>query len=298
MSFADNVAPQRFHFIKYHGLGNDFAVFKGGMADLPSPQPDTVRQLCARGKGIGADGIIIARRSETADVRMELINSDGTIPQMCGNGLRCFVKYCVEELAMSDSQLDVETEGGVRRCFSRLDDHGRVDRVKVDMGPPTFERSTIPMSGAGPALEIDVEADGRVFQATGVNTGNPHLVTFCEPSTEIAVRYGPILEQHPLWPAKANVEFVAVRGPQHLEVVVWERACGLTQACGTGATASAAAACKLGKAAFDTPITVSLPGGQLDITIENAFRTAWMAGPVVKVYEGMFDTSPSTGQDG
>jgi len=284
MTHPDNADPNRLHFIKYHGLGNDFAVFVGGMSGLERPSAQTVVDLCHRGKGIGADGVILARPSMLGAVRMELINSDGSIPEMCGNGLRCFVQYCVEELGMEANPLAVETVGGLRRCFATLREDGTVASVRVDMGRPTFERAAIPVRGPGEALNIDVESLDRSFSATGVNTGNPHMVIFEDATPAFASTYGPPLELHPLWPEKANVEFVTVVDPGRLKVVVWERGCGLTQACGTGATASVAAACKHGHAPFDTPVTVELPGGELEITVENGFTTAWMDGPTVEVY--------------
>lgn len=283
------------NFIKYHGLGNDFAMFIGGMSGLVSPTPATVVALCHRGKGIGADGVMLARPSTIAAVRMELINSDGSIPEMCGNGLRCFVKYVVEELGMTANPLPVETVGGVRRCFYTLRADGSVESVRVDMGKPTFLASEVPVELNGSAetedgdeeveaLRVPVSAHGEEFVATGVNTGNPHMVIFHSADRAFAEHYGPPLERHASWPHKANVEFVEVLAPDHLRVVVWERGCGLTQACGTGATASVAAACRLGHCAVGTPVRVDLLGGPLTITVEEGFHTAWMEGPAVEAY--------------
>jgi diaminopimelate epimerase len=287
MSIPDLEGHERLHFIKYHGLGNDFAVFVGGTSGLASPSRESVIALCHRGKGIGADGIVLARPSSVAPIRMELINSDGSVPEMCGNGLRCFVKYAVEELGLDANPLNVETVGGVRRCFATIGEDGTVTAVRVEMGQPTFQRSAIPVAGSGTeALGIQVQSLDRRFEATGVNTGNPHMVIFdvADVGRAFVERYGPPLEVHPLWPEKANVEFVTVESPERLTVVVWERGCGLTQACGTGATASVAAACKLGRAPFDKPVAVRLLGGELKITIEGGYRASWMEGPAVEAY--------------
>ena len=271
-------------FIKYHGLGNDFAIFFGGMDGCPSITSAEVAELCKRGPGIGGDGICLARTSEVADVRMELINSDGSIPEMCGNGLRCFVKFAVEELDMRMNPLRVETNGGVKACYWVGRKEGVVDSVKVDMGRPNFERAVIPMTGEGTSANVDIECQGRKFTATGVNTGNPHMVIFGDASLELAKEFGPYLTHHPMWPEGANVEFAEVLQPDEIKVSVWERGCGLTQACGTGATATATAAIRHGHSRFSTPITVHLPGGDLVITVEEDYQTAWMEGPVVELY--------------
>lgn len=273
-------------FVKYHGLGNDFILFDGGLAGARPFDAEEVRRLCHRGLGIGGDGVMLVRPSERAAFRMELSNSDGSIPEMCGNGLRCFVKHAVEEHDARDNPLAVETNGGVKLCHWRCDDEGRVTSVRVDMGAPAFERARVPMTGQGSARDVELTCLGRRFVATGVNTGNPHMVIFGEASQELARRYGPRLTVHPWWPLGANVEFAAERGPREFDVVVWERGCGLTQACGTGATAVVAAAAEAGRVQLDVPITVHLPGGDLQITIEADFRTAWMEGPAVEVYRG------------
>ena len=279
------------HFIKSQGLGNDFIIIEGGLQGADSMSPEHARDLCRRGSGIGADGVMLARPSDVADVRMELTNSDGSIPEMCGNGLRCFVKHAVDDLGLEQNPLRVETNGGVKACgWTRAHRRGPVVRVRVDMGPPSFDRATIPMSGQGPAELVDVQVEGRSFSATGVNTGNPHMVIFGDADRDLARTWGPLLTCHPMWPLGANVEFAALSGPRSIEVSVWERGCGLTLACGTGATAVAAAAVRLGWMPFGDPITVRLPGGELDITIETDFETAWMDGPVVEVYRGRLTT--------
>jgi diaminopimelate epimerase len=274
----------RTHFIKYHGLGNDFAIFAGGMGGAPPLTAAEARALCRRGAGVGADGVALARPSARAAVAMELTNSDGSLPEMCGNGLRCFVKYAVEELGLSDNPLLVETPGGLKPCWWTAGGDGKVTRVKVDMGAPTFARAAVPMTGTGDALEVDVPCGDRTFVATGVNTGNPHMVIFGDASLGTAKRWGPALTAHPMWPEGANVEFAALRADGAIDLTVFERGCGLTQACGTGATATAAAAIRLGRRAFDQPILVHLPGGELEITVAADFRTAWMEGPAVEVY--------------
>jgi diaminopimelate epimerase len=313
------------NFIKYHGLGNDFVVLSPGPAAEALLAPDQARALCRRGFGVGADGVMTAGEATGAHLAMRLVNSDGSIPEMCGNGIRCFVKYAVDELGRRENPLLVATPGGIKPCHWHRGADGTVATVEVDMGAPSFERARVPMRGDGEAIDVEVPCDDRMFVATGVNTGNPHMVIFgsmAPPSDplrvgqaalagrdtassrpghsgprdparrpgsaerDLARTWGPRLTDHPLWTQGANVEFATALAPDHLQVAVWERGCGLTEACGTGATATAAAAVRHGLAPFGAPITVSLPGGDLAITIEPGFRTAWMAGPAVEVYRG------------
>ena len=276
-----------FDFIKYHGLGNDFVLLDGGLDGRVEPRAAEVIAICDRRIGVGADGVMLAHPSAHADLKMTLINSDGSVPEMCGNGLRCLVKHAVEDLKLSANPLRVETGAGVLECRWTRDDQGLVAQVEVAMGAPTFEREAIPMTGAGSSLEVSVPLDGsRTWTATGVGTGNPHMVIFGEASRDVASTWGPRLTCHPMWPHGANVEFVAQRSATHLEVWVWERGCGLTQACGIGATAAAAAAVKLGHCPADTAIRVTLPGGDLSIRIAADFSEAWMRGPAVEVFRG------------
>ena len=274
-------------FIKYHGLGNDFILLRGGVIGEPSPSRDEVVALCDRRFGIGADGVMLARPSERAALRMELVNSDGSVPEMCGNGIRCLVKYAVEELGLRADPLPVETLAGVLECH-----HGAgpgaptVHSVRVAMGTPRFERSEVPVAGTGDALRVEVAVEDRTFVATGVCTGNPHMVIFGDAGRELAGRYGPALSKHALWPRGANVEFTEVRGPTELRVTVYERGCGLTLACGTGATAAACAAVRLGRCQAGVPIAVDLPGGRLLITVAADLSQAWMEGPATEVFRG------------
>lgn len=275
-------------FIKYHGLGNDFILLKGGMGGFPAPTTDEVTRLCHRRRGIGADGILLARPSEQAQLRMEIINSDGSIPEMCGNGIRCLVKYAIEELGLESNPLDVETTAGVLSCrwSGGVDE---VSDVQVSMGPPDFRRSALHLNGDGDATDLQVVAGGATRAAVGVSMGNPHMVIFSATPLDDARALGQTLSVHPDWTSGANVEFVQVVSPTHLNVVVWERGCGMTQACGTGATAAAAAAVRQGHCPADTPLRVSLPGGDLTIRVAEDFHQSWMEGPARRVYEGSWN---------
>ncbi|MCA9516419.1 MAG: diaminopimelate epimerase [Myxococcales bacterium] len=275
------------NFVKYHGLGNDFVLLRPGEDAARWFTPERARAICRRGFGVGGDGLMAVGASTAGDVAMLLLNSDGSVPEMCGNGIRCFVKFVVDHLGEVRNPLRVETPGGVRACRWTRGADGRVATVEVDMGAPSFDRARIPMSGEGSALEVALEAEGRTFVGTGVNTGNPHFVVFGGAERELARTYGPALEQHPAFIAGANVEFAAIEARDLVRVSVWERGCGLTEACGTGATATVAAGVRLGILPIATPIRAILPGGQLTIRVDEGFETAWMEGPATEVYAGV-----------
>lgn len=285
-------------FVKYHGLGNDFIVLVDHDAALT---PELARRLCRRGFSIGADGVMCARppRSAGAHVTMDLVNSDGSHPEMCGNGIRCLVKHAVEVMALRHDPLLVDTPAGVLACAWRADADGRVTSVRVAMGRPRFDAAAVPLDPAHtrpvPTPEGDLvalEVDDRTFIGLPVNTGNPHFVIFGDASRATALAWGPRLETHPAFPAKANIEFVEVVPPDaptasaRLRATVWERGCGLTLACGTGATAATAAAARLGHVPTARPIEVALPGGSLLITIAPDGSEAFMEGPVELAFRG------------
>lgn len=277
-----------FDFIKYHGLGNDFALFVGPDADLLPMTPETARRICSRGTGVGADGVMRAGRSERAALKMELLNADGSIPEMCGNGLRCLVKYAVEQLKLSDNPLRIETGAGVLACDWQTDRDGHVIEVKVAMGRPCFEREHIAMSGQGSSLNLTIDTSQGPKQVHGVGIGNPHMVLFEYVDRATVDQLGPELSAHPLWPNGTNVEWVSMTTPTVMDVLVYERGCGVTQACGTGATAAAAVATRLGMASPGSPLVVNLLGGSLAITLSEQLDQAWMAGPCEEVYRGQW----------
>lgn len=291
-------------FVKYHGLGNDFIVLTDAGV---TPTPELALHLCRRGFSIGADGVMVVAAPSpgvVAHVRMDLVNSDGSLPEMCGNGIRCLVKDAVDRLGWRDNPLLVETPAGVLACTWTNGPTG-VASVRVSMSRPQFGLDEVPAlvgpglgevsqddAGAGLRLPwFNVQLGTRNVVGLPVNTGNPHFVVFGDASRRRALEDGPALEVHPAFPKKANIEFVEVSSPDRLEVTVWERGCGLTQACGTGATAATAAAIRAGYLRGDRPVTVALPGGELVITVASDFSSAFMDGPVARAFEGV--VSPS-----
>lgn len=274
-------------FHKMHGTKNDFVVFH----DLEKKiqlSPEQVTKLCDRREGVGADGVIVVRESNVADFFMDYINSDGTIAEMCGNGIRCVAKYVFDNSLSTKKSLKVETRAGVKPLDLIIDKSGKVDRVKVDMGAPIFDPQLIPADikdRNAPILDYPVEVAHHKFYCNLVSMGNPHCVIFAEDNLDYLTRtYGPMLETHPVFPAKTNVEFCKVLGPNKLLMRVWERGSGETFSCGTGACASAVASTLKGFTKGET--TVELLGGPLSVSWKGNTNSVIMTGKSEIVYVG------------
>ncbi|MCA3016513.1 MAG: diaminopimelate epimerase [Myxococcaceae bacterium] len=265
-------------FFKYHGLGNDFVVLDRRASGV-DVDADTSRRLCDRHFGVGADGVLTVLPHAGAAGRMVVHNADGSIAEMCGNGLRCVVKYVAERAGDHPARLDIATGAGV--LTSELEwQAGQVERVTVAMGPARLSARSLP--NGGPFVQQPI--DGVI--GTAVSMGNPHLVLLATPPAE-AARLGPGLERHPLFVDRANVEFVEPRPEGGLRVTVWERGVGLTLACGTGACAAVVASALAGQSPFDAWVPVELPGGRLELRVAADLSQVWLRGPVRFVYEGV-----------
>ena len=273
-------------FVKSHGAGNDFVLIEDLEDRFGVLTPDLVAALCDRHKGVGADGLIRITRSPNADFFMDYYNADGGVAEMCGNGIRCLAKYVADRGITAADTLRVETRAGVKDLVLYRDDTGLVDRVRVDMGAPILERERIPVAGDGDPLHVVLDVGGTRFEAACVSMGNPHAVVFVDRLAGIPVeRFGPALETDPAFPAKTNVEFTEVLSPSEVRVRVWERGVGETQACGTGACATAVAGSLRGLTGRN--VAVRMPGGTLDI--EWTEETTYLTGPVVEVFSGTLD---------
>ena len=274
------------HFWKYEGTGNDFAVVEAldGRPDWATPE--AVRRICDRHFGVGADGVLLVERGTAAPWFMRVLNADGSEAEICGNGIRCVAKHVRERLGAAGDVIPIETLAGVKPCRVRLGAGGEVASVAVGLGAPVLERARIPMAGPGDALDVGASALGRTFVGHGVNMGNPHFVVFEPLDAEAAGRYGAVLSTSPLFPSQANVEFAEAIGPQHFRVVVYERGCGLTMACGSGAAATAVAAVLTRRAEPGRPVRVDLPGGPLTLTVAPDLSDVVLEGPAVRVFEG------------
>jgi diaminopimelate epimerase len=264
-------------FFKYHGLGNDFVVLDRRASGLDVDEAFT-RSICDRHYGVGADGVLAVLPAAGAVARMVVHNADGSVAEMCGNGLRCVAKFLADADPARPARLDVATGAGVLAC--ELDwDAGQVSRVTVAMGPASLESPILPHGGPFRSQLIE----GVV--GTAVSLGNPHLVLLDTPHLQAGF-LGPRLEHHPLFPRRTNVEFVQPLAGGGLDVVVWERGVGLTLACGTGACAAVAASVLAGRSAADTWVPVRLPGGQLEIKVQADLRQVWLRGEARRVFQG------------
>jgi diaminopimelate epimerase len=262
--------PAPLSFRKYEGLGNDFMVVDGASEDaLP---PARVIALCDRRFGVGADGVLLVLPPRTAGsvATMRVVNADGSVPEMCGNGVRCVALHLARQRGLREGALTIDTDAGPRECIVK--DTGDAGLVTVDMG-------VIRLLG-----ERTVEVEGHPIALLLADAGNPHAILFGTYARSDVDRLGPRLATHPAFARGSNIEFASA-GAGGIDLVVWERGSGLTLACGTGACATAAVACATGRAEFDRPIPVRLPGGTLDITIARDGR-ATMRGPAKFVFSG------------
>jgi diaminopimelate epimerase len=273
-------------FGKYQGIGNDF-VMLADPGDALALTPEIVRALCDRRFGIGGDGVIrVAPASGGADFFMDYVNSDGSIGEMCGNGIRCLAVFARAEGLTDKTVLKVETRAGLKTVTVNED-----ETVTVDMGAPIFDPVAIPVTWEGPdALHAKFELDDDVIEGASVSMGNPHVVLFMDPDEAPVTTLGPTLEKHPSFPKGTNVEFLRVDTPDHVTMRVWERGSGETLACGTGAAAVAVVARLLGDAKEE--MTVSLPGGDLRIRWSGSIdenEPVYMTGPAKKSFDGDID---------
>jgi diaminopimelate epimerase len=276
---------------KYHGTGNDF-VFVEDLDDRAPVGPALIRALCDRHRGVGADGLIRIVRGTEADFFMDYWNRDGEVAQMCGNGIRCLGKYVRDRGLTDRDEIDVETRAGLKHLVLDVRD-GAVARVTVDMGPPSFELGTLPMSGdpGSTLLDETFEAAGRAWRASAVSMGNPHLVLFLDDDDDLealdVARIGPKIEHDARFPERTNVEFVQSRDDR-LAMRVWERGSGETMACGTGACAVLVAANLAGLAKRQSELDV--PGGVLSIDWRDDDHV-FLTGPATFVFEADLDAA-------
>lgn len=274
-------------FTKMHGLGNDFILVEASAGGPRLTSSRFARAVCDRHQGIGADGLVVVSRSDKADCRMTIINSDGTEAQSCGNALRCVAHFAHQRSYGSGKTLSIETLAGIQ--VAHIMSPGEYSSVvQVDMGHPLLAPADFPatVTGPGPILAQEVATDYGTYRVALIRVGVPHAIIFVDELTSVdLVREGRALERHPAFIDGANVNFVQQVGENHFAVRVWERGAGETMACGTGACAVAVAAILLGKAGND--IRIALPGGDLSITWVPG-EGIHMLGPAVEVFSGEY----------
>ncbi|MEI7474301.1 MAG: diaminopimelate epimerase [bacterium] len=281
---------QTLKFTKMQGLGNDFILVDGKeVKDLGLDYSNIAVKMCDRNFGIGGDGLIIVNPPEVeadTDTSWRIINSDGSEPQMCGNGIRCFAKYVYEKGIVDKKKFTIWTLAGT--IIPEILDNGE---VKVDMGSPILEAEKVPVKveGQQEVINYPLTVKDKTFNINAVSMGNPHCIIFTEEDTELlAKEYGPYIEKHEIFPEKTNVEFVKILASDRIKIDVWERGCGITLACGTGACASTVAA--IVNKFTQNEVTAELPGGNLKIKWQqdNGLNKLYMSGPAEFVFFGEY----------
>lgn len=271
----------RFH--KYEGLGNDFLIFeRSSLAGVPLTTGQAIA-LCDRHRGVGADGVLIL---DVEAQRMDVINADGSVPEMCGNGIRCAALHLARHAGEPALDVTIDTLAGPHPCL--VVSRPGAESVAVQMAAPSLEPRDLPLSSDAPWLDHDFDVAGHTIQLTAVSMGNPHVVTFDEVG-DARFEIGPGIQSDPHFPEGVNVGFVSERDGSSLRLDVLERGAGWTQACGTGACAAAVAAVETGRAKREEQLSVRLPGGTLMITVGAPGERVLMQGPARMVFEGEVD---------
>lgn len=270
-------------FTKMHGAGNDYIYVD--TTKFPIAHPEELSKIwSAPHTGIGSDGLVLIGDSDKADFSMRIFNADGSEANMCGNASRCIGKYLFDYGLTSKTEITLDTLSGIKVLNLNLSD-GKVNSVTVNMGIPANEPADYDGKGAKPMKEQPIEADGQRYVGTTVSMGNPHLVIFVPDIADIDLpTIGPKLENHPLFPGRINVEFAQVLGEGKIRMRVWERGSGITQACGTGACATAVAAFLTGRAGRES--TIIMDGGSLHIQWDVDTKHVLMTGTATRVFDG------------
>ena len=285
--------PAGIEFWKMHGSGNDFVVAEAGDAD--ADWGAIAREICDRHFGVGADGLILVSQSRVAERRMRIFNADGSEAEMCGNGVRCFVKFTLDRGLVSapDGVVSVETSPGVLEARATFDAGGLVERVRVSMGVPAFRAADVGarIEQEPPLLDLPLEAAGEALRVTLVSMGNPHAVQFVDaaPAGYDLARIGPAMERHSLFANRTNFEVVHVIDRSLVEMRVWERGVGETLACGSGACAAVVAARLHGR--VDDAVEVRVPGGALRIEWDGEGEVH-LEGPAAHAFSARWEGAP------
>jgi len=275
-------------FTKMHGAGNDYVYVNCFEEPVENPEQVAVN-VSNRNFGIGSDGLILILPSERADVRMRMFNADGSESEMCGNGIRCVAKYAYDHGLVTKKEITAETGAGILDLQLFTNASNRVDKVRVNMGVPRLTRAEIPMQGNGSDRVVaePLNIMHTSFNITCVSMGNPHCVIFVDDVERLQLqKYGPLIENHDIFPRRTNVEFVRVISPAEVRQRTWERGAGETLACGTGASAVCVAGALNGLT--EKRILNHLSGGDLELEWAED-GNVYMTGPAVEVFSGEID---------
>lgn len=274
---------RNFDYYKYHGLGNDYIVIDPQHVDIPL-DPEVIRLICHRNFGVGSDGILYGPICKGADFQLRIFNPDGSEAEKSGNGIRIFSRYLFDAGYLQSNQFHLETLGG--RVFVELLD-ASASEIRVDMGTVTFFSTEIPVSGPPrQVIKEELLINGHCLHVTCLSIGNPHCIVLLDAiSKELAEELGPIIETHPLFPNRINVQLLKVLDCSNIQIEIWERGAGYTLASGSSSCAAASAAYKLGLVTED--INVHMPGGTINVKIGQDGHVS-MTGSVTGVCKGVF----------
>lgn len=272
-------------FVKMHGLGNDF-VFIEDKTGQDKDYTVLARAMCNRHTGIGADGLIVIVDSRVADVRMRIINSDGSEAEMCGNGIRCFAKYVYDSGIIEKKQFTVETPAGIMEPEITVGADNKAELITINMGRPSFNRSEIPMEGTNSrVLNEDLCVDGENWKITSLLMGVPHTVTYVDDVDSVDIeKIGPLFEKHEAFPKHTNINFAQQMDDRTVKVRTWERGAGATLACGTGSCSVAVASFLNGRTGRE--VDIQLPLGTLHIEYREEDGNVYMTGPAAVSFTG------------
>ncbi len=271
-------------FWKLHGIGNDFVAIDGRKDNIdPDDYGDYAKRACHRKFSVGADGLLVVKNSDIADVEMVYYNSDGSRAAMCGNGLRCFVKFVYDNNIVKKDEFDVYTLDGIKKVKLNIKD-GQIETIRVNMGQGSFLAKDVPVdTGVEKFINQKIDVLDREYTVTSILMGVPHTVIFVDKlSMDEVEKYGAEIEKHPTFPQKTNVNFVQILDDENILVKTFERGCGYTFGCGTGMTACVMVSNYIGK--VGKSVNVTSEGGSVKIDLKDGF--AYMTGPAVKICEG------------
>jgi diaminopimelate epimerase len=281
---------KKFEFSKFNGQGNDFVLIDGTKNKI-SFSEEQIKNICDRHFGIGADGMIIVRKSEKADFFMDYYNMDGSIAGMCGNGIRCMAAFIYVKGLSRKNRLCIDTLAGKRDIKIGIK-NGMPSFITVDMGRPFFKPEDIPVNiDSNEVFGYRLSTEAGDFDINCVSVGNPHCVIYIEKDEDIqkipVEKWGPVIERNIIFPEKTNVEFLKVRDESQIDMRVWERGVGETLACGTGACASGVCSIKLGKIK-STTVKVNTRGGILYVSWKTQNSSILLVGTVEHSFDGVY----------
>lgn len=271
------------NFTKMQGTGNDFIVIEDFQLNHLSHQHELAKKLCDRRFGIGADGVLFVRESSIAEIKMDIVNSDGSYAAMCGNGIRCFAKYVYDEGIVSKENIKIETGDGIKIAYITVK-NSKAEDITIDMGNFSLEPKNIPANVEDKIINKQLIIDNKEYKITSMLMGVPHTVVICN-LNEIDVKEGKAIEKYELFPKGTNVNFCEIIDKSTVKVKTWERGAGPTLACGTGSCASVIASNLLDFTGKEVKVIV--PGGEIFIKLNN--DKVLMTGPAATVFKGEID---------